>query len=101
MTDGATTDGATTGAGMGISGKAGDGWHHPDSNLGRNEARRAGMDRMRCVRAYLPPSTCRTWPLMKSASGLAKNSTALAMSPGVPRRRNAMAPSIASCLAAP
>ena len=42
----------------------------------------------RALTAYLPPSTLRHWPVIQPAWSLTRNSTASAMSSGVPRRRH-------------
>ena len=42
------------------------------------------------IHRYLPPSTPRTWPVIQPARSEAKNSTALAMSDGLPSRFSAI-----------
>ena len=67
-----------------------------DAGLVQREGRGQAADAAAGEEDHLPPSTAMIWPLTKSARGLAKKTTALAMSSGVPMRRMAMRPTSAA-----
>ena len=62
---------------------------------------RSGNNERGYAAAYRPPLTSKICPVTKSASGLAKNTTALAISCALPKRRIGIDCTIACCLSGP